>query len=79
MSFYWVNSVNNDFKVTYQAQMIQTSYDALHMPYTFGGLGRANNYVESFTVGRNGEKQLWSPIIPNSQLGVFTMNDDPEK
>ena len=57
MSFYWVNSVNDGFKVTYQPQTIQTAYDALQMPYTFCGLGRANNYVESFTVGRNGKKQ----------------------
>ena len=57
MSFYWVNSVNDGFKITYQAQITQTAYDALQMPYTFSGLGRANNYVESFTIGRNGKKQ----------------------
>lgn len=45
MSFYWINSVNDGFKITYQAQNTQTSYDALQMPYTFCGLGRANNYV----------------------------------
>ena len=45
MSFYWINSVNDGFKITYQAQAIQTSYDALQMPYTYCGLGRANNYV----------------------------------
>ena len=45
MSFYWVNSIKDGFKVTFQSQMIQTSSDALQMPYTFCGLGRANNYV----------------------------------
>jgi hypothetical protein len=45
MFFYWVNSINNGFKVAYQVQTTQTSNDALQMPYTFGGLGRANNYV----------------------------------
>ncbi len=74
MSFYWINSVKDGFRVTYQSQMIQTSYDALHMPYTFNGLGRANNYVESFTIGRNGLSKCWSPIIPNSQLGIYTTN-----
>jgi hypothetical protein len=74
MSFYWINSVKDGFRVTYQSQMIQTSYDALHMPYTFNGLGRANNYVETFTIGRNGLSKCWSPIIPNSQLGVYTTN-----
>ena len=76
MSFYWINSVKDGFRVTYQSQTIQTSYDSLHMPYTFNGLGRANNYVESFTVGRNGQSKSWSPIIPNSQLGVYTTNSD---
>jgi len=75
MSFYWVNSVNNGFKITYQAQAIQSSDDSLQMPYTYSGLGRSNNYVESFTAGRNGKKQEWSPIIPNSQLGVYTLTD----
>ena len=45
IAFYWTNSVNNDMKVNYQSQMIQTSYNSLQMPYTFSGLGRANNYI----------------------------------
>ena len=28
------------------AQLPQTSYHALHTPYSFIGLGRTNNYVE---------------------------------
>ena len=74
MSFYWLNSVNDGYKVAYSAQMTQTAYDSLQIPYAFSGLGRANNYVECFTIGRNGNVQQWSPIIPNSQLGVFTTN-----
>jgi len=57
MSFYWLNSVNDGFKVTYSAQIIQSAYDSLQLPYTFSGLGRTNNYVESFTIGRNGIAQ----------------------
>jgi hypothetical protein len=45
LTFYWVNSVNDGERITYQGQIIQTAYDALQMPYTFSGLGRANNYV----------------------------------
>ncbi len=79
MSFYWLNSVNDGYKITYSAQMTQSAYDSLQVPYAFAGLGRANNYVESFTIGRNGQVQEWSPIIPNSQLGVFTTNEEKEK
>lgn len=45
LSFYWINSVNDGIRVTFQGQIIQTAYDSLQMPYTFSGLGRANNYV----------------------------------
>ncbi len=78
ISFYWLNSVNDGYKISNIAQMTQTAYDSLQVPYAFSGLGRANNYVESFTVGRNGNVQEWSPIIPNSQLGVFTTNQESE-
>jgi hypothetical protein len=52
--------------------MVQTAYNAMPMPYIVSGLGRANNYVEQFTIGRDGDIKSWSPIIPNSQLAVFT-------
>lgn len=74
LTFYWINSVNDGERITYQSQITQTAYDSLQMPYAFCGLGRANNYVQSFTIGKNGQKRMWSPIIPNSQLGVFTVN-----
>lgn len=28
----------------------QSSYQMLHLPYVFDGIGRSNNYVESFNV-----------------------------
>lgn len=46
------------------------------MPYVVAGLGRANNYVEMFTMGRLGQSKSWSPIIPNSQLAIFSGNVD---
>mgnify|MGYP006373823493 CR=1 FL=1 len=55
MSFYWSNSVGNSQKVSYCSQISQTSYNAYPMPYVLIGLGRANNYVEMFTVGRLGD------------------------
>lgn len=44
-SFYWINSVDGNVKISNQAQCIQTAYNALQLPYVLGGLGRANNYV----------------------------------
>jgi integrin alpha FG-GAP repeat containing protein 1 len=39
------------------------------------GIGRSNNYVESFTaafaIGGKRSIRVWTPIIPNSQLFVF--------
>jgi len=64
--------LGNQQKVAIYSQMIQTAYNAMPMPYIVTGLGRSNNYVEQFTLGRNGDMRSWSPIIPNSQLAVFT-------
>ena len=47
--FYWINSMDGSVKVSSQSQCIQTAYSALQLPYVLSGLGRANNYVESFT------------------------------
>lgn len=72
VSFYWANSVGNEEKVAYLSQISQTAYFAYPMPYVLSGLGRANNYVEMFTIGRMGDYKSWSPIIPNSQLAIFS-------
>lgn len=45
VSFYWLNSVGNEQKVSICAQITQASYNAYPMPYVLTGLGRANNYV----------------------------------
>ena len=44
-SFYWVNSVGDGYRTTYQPQIIQTAYNALQTPYAYCGLGRSNSYV----------------------------------
>lgn len=45
------------------------------MPYSFVGIGRSNNYIESFyaAVSIKGKRavRMWTPIIPNSQMVVF--------
>ena len=46
------------------------------MPYAYVGVGRSNNYVESFTapfsIGGSRSIRVWTPIIPNSHLIVFS-------
>lgn len=70
-SFYWLNSLGNSQRTAVYSQMFQTAYGAVPAPYVLTGLGKANNYVEQFTIGRLGDSKSWSPIIPNSQLAVY--------
>ena len=54
---------------------------SLQLPFAFIGVGRSNNYVESFYAasgidGKRTEK-MWTPIIPNSQLIIFMETNDP--
>jgi len=53
-----------------------SSYLALQIPYAYIGVGRSNNYVESFTaaysIGGTRSIRVWTPIIPNSHLIVFS-------
>ena len=55
-----------------------TAYQALHLPFSQVGIGRSNNFIESFTVSAfvNGSRSLrvWTPIIPKSVLFVVTEN-----
>jgi hypothetical protein len=44
-SFYWINSVGDGYRTEFQAQIVQTAYNALQTPFAYCGIGRANNYV----------------------------------
>jgi integrin alpha FG-GAP repeat containing protein 1 len=50
------------------------------MPYSYLGVGRSNNYVETFTaafsIGGTRSIRVWTPIIPNSQLIIFAPESD---
>ena len=50
----------------------------MHLPFSQVGIGRSNNFIESFTVSAfvNGSRSLrvWTPIIPKSVLFVVTEN-----
>lgn len=53
------------------------------MPFSHVGIGRSNNFIESFTVAVpiNGTRslRLWTPIIPKSVLFVVVNNNmEPE-
>lgn len=56
-------------------QLPQTSYRSLLTPYSYFGLGRTNNYVESLFVGstrRQREHYLaMEGVIPNSQVVII--------
>lgn len=53
------------------AQLPQSAYFSLQLPYTLFGLGRTPNFVDTLDVGLDGENKTWTQIIPNSQLVVI--------
>jgi integrin alpha FG-GAP repeat containing protein 1 len=50
------------------------------MPFALIGIGRSNNFIESFTVSQaiNGTRtmRMWTPIIPKSVLFVVLNNNN---
>ena len=66
--------------VVHSSQQTQSAYLALEMPYSYLGVGRSNNYVETFTaalsIGVARSVRVWTPIIPNSQLIIFAPEGD---
>ena len=68
---YIVTALNDRKYVRVAAQAAQSSYQALELPYTFNGVGRSNNYLESFNVAyttfdKGNQVRVFTPIIPNS-------------
>lgn len=60
----------------------QTAFGSLQVPNTMIGVGRSNNFIETFTVSNyiRGQRSVreWSPIIPKSVLYVYSnMEKDP--
>ncbi|XP_031634352.1 T-cell immunomodulatory protein [Contarinia nasturtii] len=55
------------------AQIPQSGYFALQLPYTVLGLGRTANFVDSLSVGLSGRHRTWTLIIPNSQMVVVPL------
>ena len=75
-----VTDIQGKTRIAKSTQLGQTAYNALDLPYAFIGLGRTNSYVQDFTMGitkdfgDNDYQQFkWTPMIPNSQLIVNTL------
>jgi hypothetical protein len=55
-------------------QLPQTSYQSLHTPYSFFGLGRTNNYIENLFVGSTKHDTVhfinMEGVIPNSKVVI---------
>lgn len=65
-----LTSLDGDKTISVLNQKFQWNYGSLQLPFSTGGLGRTNNYIEDLTVGypAYGLKNSWTPVIPNSQL-----------
>ncbi|VVD03546.1 unnamed protein product [Leptidea sinapis] len=50
------------------AQLPQSAYFSLQLPYSLFGLDRTPNFVDTLTVGLSGYSKSWTQIIPNSQI-----------
>ncbi|KAL4702541.1 hypothetical protein ACJJTC_001426 [Scirpophaga incertulas] len=53
------------------AQLPQSAYFALQLPYSIFGLDRTPNFVDTLNVGLSGNYRSWTQIIPNSQIVVI--------
>jgi len=77
-----VTTMDDRKLVAVGSQDYQQGYNSLQLPYCYIGIGRSNNYIESFyaSTSVNGKRSLrmWTPIIPNSQMVVFGKGDQVE-
>lgn len=62
------------------AQLSQSAYLSLQLPYTIFGIGRTNDYIEELAVGfpiaASHHARQFQAIIPNSQLAIFPWPPD---
>ncbi|KAG8719560.1 hypothetical protein FRC09_010950 [Ceratobasidium sp. 395] len=67
---YTVLDTSGHRSAAFASQLSQTSYQSLHTPYAFLGLGRTNNYIESLTAGSSSPRSATTleGVIPNSKL-----------
>ena len=75
-----ITDMEDNRLVTVGSQRFQSGYMSLQLPFAFLGIGRSNNYVETFyaatSIDGKRAEHMWTPIIPNSQLIIFMNSND---
>lgn len=74
-----VTTLDDKKQIRVGAQLPQTSYNSMCLPYVYLGLGRSNNFIENFNVAYSINNKLdqvkvFTPIIPNSQMFILANN-----
>lgn len=64
-------SQEGTYRTAVCAQLPQSAYFTLQLPYSIFGLDRTPNFVETLNVGLSGYSKSWTQIIPNSQIIVI--------
>lgn len=64
-------SQEGNYRTGVCAQLPQSAYFALQLPYSIFGLDRTPNFVDTLNVGLSGHYKSWTQIIPNSQIVVI--------
>ncbi|XP_028160739.1 T-cell immunomodulatory protein [Ostrinia nubilalis] len=64
-------SQEGNYRTGVCAQLPQSAYFALQLPYSIFGLDRTPNFVDTLNVGLSGHTKSWTQIIPNSQIVVI--------
>lgn len=76
---YCTTTQDGDIQHGTSAQIPQSGYFSLQLPYTIFGLGRTPNFVDSLTVGLSNRSRNWTQLIPNSQMIVVPWpREDPK-
>ncbi|KOB73487.1 T-cell immunomodulatory protein [Operophtera brumata] len=64
-------SQEGNYRTGVCAQLSQSAYFSLQLPYSIFGLDRTPNFVDTLNVGLSGYSKSWTQIIPNSQIVVI--------
>mmetsp|Transcript_9006 Transcript_9006/g.15239 ORF Transcript_9006/g.15239 Transcript_9006/m.15239 type:complete len:257 (-) Transcript_9006:6-776(-) len=80
-TFRFVTTSLDDEKIVEVGSLLpQSSYTSLIPPYVHVGVGRSNNYIESFNTGLSIQGKfdeiVKTPIVPNSQLIIVYQYDE---
>lgn len=72
---YRTTQPNGELQLACSAQLSQSAYSALQLPYTLFGLARSPNFLEALRVSLsyfpNTATREWTQIIPNSQMIII--------